>query len=379
MANDPLNRAKISLAAEIGPSTTVAGKPIPADPWVISSLLQKSIRRSETELAHRAVQTLFKFRGTAIWRRLMVIAFEDVGIGSVETVLMTVAAASDAGWRKSQGGNVGVAVQVVGLLADAPKDRSADHLAGAQDHPAFTEFTRSMANHSMKTRLVKVADGSAPLVERAIAVTLSSGLISDKGRVPAGRTTGMLLDKFRQLGVPEDLVVASDIAAAKMHEPITLMVPLLWLAGAGSKHRQVRNSPVPPLVIAGEVPLYALDEHTRLGRQAIRRFAAENEVVRACLERLVPAGGRVRAVNLAAFYADAAPVAKRLVWDQSDQLQAFGIERDFLRAGVPVNAIAPLLGAARANLGHLNELRAQVLVQAQRGLGLSSATRRLVQ
>lgn len=377
MASDHLHQAKTQLTAQIGSSSIVAGKPIPADPWVVSSLLQKAIRRGETEFALRAALTLHQSRGTAIWRRLMVIAFEDIGIGSVETVLMTVAAASDAGFRKSHGGDTRLAVAVSGLLAKAPKDRSADHLAGAQDHPALIEFARAMANSSTKCRLAKVRDGAAPLVERAIAVALGSGMIS-QAVVPTKADALGLLDTFRQLGVPEDLVVASAIAAAKTREPITLMVPLLWLSAEASKRRQVLDCSVPQLVVAGEVPLYALDEHTRLGRQAIRRFAVENDAVRACLERLVPAGCWVRSANVAAFYADAAPVARRLAWDQSDRLEAFGIARDLMHAGAPAEAIAPLLSAARANLGHLNELRTQVLARAQRGFGPGSASGRAV-
>jgi hypothetical protein len=42
-------------------------------------------------------------------------------------------------------------------------------------------------------------------------------------------------------------------------------------------------------------------------------------------------------------------------------LETFGTERDLLFAGVPAEGIGPLLEAARANLGHLNELRAQIL------------------
>jgi hypothetical protein len=113
------------------------------------------------------------------------------------------------------------------------------------------------------------------------------------------------------------------------------------------------------------VPLYALDKHTRLGREAIWHFACENNTVRACLERFVPASQRRSAAYVAAFYVDAAPIARRLMWDQSEALEAFGIERDLLHAGVPTEGIQPLLAAMRANLGHLNELRAQVLARAQ--------------
>jgi hypothetical protein len=75
---------------------------------------------------------------------------------------------------------------------------------------------------------------------------------------------------------------------------------------------------------------------------------------------------RRSAAYVAAFYVDAAPVAKRLMWDQSEALEAFGIERDLIHAGVPAEGIQPLLEAMRANLEHLNELRAQILARAQK-------------
>jgi hypothetical protein len=71
---------------------------------------------------------------------------------------------------------------------------------------------------------------------------------------------------------------------------------------------------------------------------------------------------------MAAFYVDGAPVARRLMWDQSEVLEAFGIERDLLHAGMPAEGIEPLLGVMRANLEHLNDLRRDVLARSQADL-----------
>jgi hypothetical protein len=342
------------------PNITLGPSPelIVADPWVVSSLLQKSIRRGEVEIAQRAALTLFKLRGSAIWRRLMVIAFEDVGIGGVDAVTMTVAAGSDAAYRRACGGDLRVAIHLAGVLAQAPKDRSADHLAGAKDHPALAEFAGAMATATVGARLSNVRDRALDLTRRAIAAWFASG----GGDGGAHKDDlGELLAVFRDLGMPEDLVAATGVAAGRTREPITVMVPLIWLAASTRQQRSVRDCPVPPLASAGDVPLYALDEHTRLGREAIWRLACENDVVRACLECFVPASRRRRAVNVAAFYADAAPVARRLMWDQSRSLETFGTERDLLLAGLPAEGIGPLLEAVRANLDHLNELRTQIL------------------
>ncbi len=174
------------------------------------------------------------------------------------------------------------------------------------------------------------------------------------------------------------MVVATAIAAARTREPITLMVPLIWLAAKTSGEVRVCERPVPPVTTVDDVPLYALDEHTRLGREAIWRLARENDAVRACLERFVPESRRRHAANVAAFYADAAPVALRLVWDHSAALEAFGIERDLLHGGVSAEGIKPLLEVVRANLDHLNELRAQVLARSKTGRAAMPASRAAV-
>jgi hypothetical protein len=118
-----------------------------------------------------------------------------------------------------------------------------------------------------------------------------------------------------------------------------------------------------------DVPLYALDQHTRLGREAIWRFARENQAVRGCLARFVPENRWRSCAYVAAFYVDAAPVARRLMWDQSEALETFGIERDLLHAGMPVvEGIKPLLETMRANLDHLNQIRRDVLSRLQADL-----------
>jgi hypothetical protein len=216
---NPLDAARQRLVSEVDSHSEPSSEPIVADPWIISSLLQKSIRRGEIEIAQRAALTLLRLRGSAIWRRFMVIAFEDVGIGSVEAVKMTVAACSDATCRKACGGDLRVAAHVAGMLADAPKDRSADYLCGSKDHPALARVAQETANAPLLVRLSSMRDSALALPQRAVAC-----MAADDGDRDA------LLASYVELGVPEDLVVATAIAAGRTREPITLMVPLIWLA-----------------------------------------------------------------------------------------------------------------------------------------------------
>ena len=215
---------------------------------------------------------------------------------------------------------------------------------------------------SLTDQLAAIMNQNAPLTGRAIAVWCASGI----GWVAEKRARGdlaALLDRFRSLGVPDELVTATSIAAQKTREPITLMVPLVWLAATRDSYPTITESEVPVAKIVDDVPMYSLDKHTRLGREAIRRFALENDEVRETLARYVPAARRNDTAYMAAFYADAAPLATKLVWKGGDDLEEFGTETDLLLSGVQPEGFAPVLAALRTNLGHLNEVRARVFVQ----------------
>jgi hypothetical protein len=69
------------------------------------------------------------------------------------------------------------------------------------------------------------------------------------------------------------------------------------------RHPTITESEVPVAKIVDDAPMYALDKHTRLGREAIRRFASENDEVRETLARYVPAARRNDAAYMAAFWA----------------------------------------------------------------------------
>ena len=63
---------------------------------------------------------------------------------------------------------------------------------------------------------------------------------------------------------------------------------------------------------------------------------------------------------MAAFYADAAPVSRRLDWSQSAALETIGVDNDLRSASVSPDGVQPILEVVRANLDHLNEVRARI-------------------
>jgi MgsA AAA+ ATPase C terminal len=363
---DVLSQSRDRLAVELDREITVV-ELLNADQWVVKSLLQKAIRRGEIEIAQRAALTFFAQRGSALWRRFIVIASEDVGAGSPDVVAMTIAASSDSRWRKQSGGEAVVAANLARLLAEAPKSRSAEHLITSSDfHPSFEQQRLLVSASSIAENLAAVADKSNSLMHRALAAWYVSGMDWKLEKEPGTDLPG-LLDAYQSLGVPDELIAATGLAATKTREPIALLVPLIWLAANDAQVPVVVASPIPSTSILDDIPMYALDKHTRIGQEAIRNLVKYSVEIREFLERHVAPAQRHEAAYMAAFYADAAPLASKLIWNDADRLEALGTEADLLKVGVPAEQIGPLLQLFRANVDHLNKLRAHTFCK-KRGL-----------
>ena len=79
--------------------------PLKISPWVAMSLLQKAIRRGESEWAQRAAATLSLIAPERLWRRCGAAAFEEIGVADLETVTLVTAALAGKRYRATVGGN----------------------------------------------------------------------------------------------------------------------------------------------------------------------------------------------------------------------------------------------------------------------------------
>ncbi len=176
------------------------------DPWIANSLMQKAIRRGDTEIAQRAALSFHALCGSAIWRRLLIIAVEDIGIGSPETVIETVETCTNRALRKANGGNIHVIFHLARRLAEAVKDRSADHLIiTAAEHPRLEAARRRMGSLTPGGRLELLSDLELPLPVRATAAWFTSGLEWDRNRRITGSDFTGLERTYLDLGAPFDL------------------------------------------------------------------------------------------------------------------------------------------------------------------------------
>lgn len=333
------------------------------DKWIVSSALQKAIRRSEIETAQRAALGFYQLAGADIWRRFLIIASEDVGGAAVETMALTAAICQEAAWRKRQGEPERLILWLAKLLAESPKDRSTDYLiCAARDHHSLAATRQLCANMSLADRLAMVGDISQPLPVRAVAAWYASGLDWDWRKPIVGRgDVAGLIQTYIDLGVPEPLVAATKLAMVRAREPITCLAPMVWQEADRWGCTGVLDIQPPKTRYVNSIPLYALDRHTRLGKRAIEQFATECTEVREYLEANVPASKCKEAAYTSAFYTDGHPVRRRFAWRDSLALEVFGIESDLIKLSPSNNWIAQLLELFHCKLSALDVIRIRQL------------------
>ena len=152
------------------------------------------------------------------------------------------------------------------------------------------------------------------------------------------------------------------LAAKRTRQPYVVLVPLIWLEVRRTELTAVGDAFVPPSGVVAGIPLYALDEHTRLGKRAINTLAQQSLSIRACLEQYVPRRRWIAAGQHAVFYAEGSAVSRRLNWAQSLSLKQLGIEAELSTAEVRLDGVEPLIEAIRRSLDQLNAIRTQLLM-----------------
>jgi hypothetical protein len=137
---------------------------------ILSSSLQKSLRRAEYCCALTAAKGLIDRDAKYFWRRLVTIAFEDFGPSDLSLTAGIVAAARNRDWRGRTGGDFRVAAFLIEQLVRTPTDRRVDNLymlaAAASRYGEYAELLESCSPGV--ARLVRDAMAMARTCERPV-------------------------------------------------------------------------------------------------------------------------------------------------------------------------------------------------------------------
>lgn len=330
------------------------------DPWAASSLLQKAIRRGAYDHALYAALTLFRQRGNAIWRRFLIVAYEDIGLGDLDAVVEATMLATNPELRREMGTDAEVIAHLCFLLACAAKDRSTDYLiCTIKQHPDYEELREDIAPRTILEQIALALNTRQPMLRRAMAWWYASGVngggqqIVGEGNLPA------VFNAAVTHGIPSRLCTAAKIAVTKTKEPIAALLPFLAMihAETGGSVETI-NQQLPPSPEVAGIPLYTFDKHTSVGKRAIHQFILQNGAIDACLSRYVADHQAQAVAQMACFYLDAIPIQRRPIWAHAEELEALGTEVDLMKVGCPKEGIQPILDTFRAHLDDLNRIRA---------------------
>lgn len=316
------------------------------DPWAASSLLQKSIRRGETSLAQYAASVLARHRGEGVFRRLLTIAIEDVGIADVELVGEVTRLVTDRPLRLVLGSDAEIMNELCAKLAAAPKDRSTDYL--------YSAASAALRNGSKN---------ASPLIGEAATALSHCTTAADPLQLKEAPVRRFLESYGGDL--PDAFEDAISHLSRRGGHPFVLMLVPLWAAFSTSgSEATIVTEALPETEFIEGIPLCTWCKHTAAGKAAISRFARENRKVSRELCRWVSEANRIAVALIAAFYADAVPVSRRLEWTHFRPLYEAGFEADMFEAGCPRAGVGPVFDCVRAELKHLNQLRAQLICRS---------------
>ncbi len=310
-------------------------RPFPhADAYLLASATQKAIRRGDIDVARRAGHQLLRLDRARLWRRLTVIALEDIGIADIQVAAELVGIATMPAARRLLGGDTHALDIALIHACSAAKDRTADHFASILGREPIDAADRGALQHaSGNAMLAVIASSQLPWTRRLRAAVIASGR-SEPGH-PGAPGTGAVLEVFRELGVPPLLIAVCQAYAARQRDLLPVLVPIAAILHvAGSTNGQVIAHDLPTPELIGHWPSYVFDPiNTRLGRRAVDLWLRSYWTKPPYTPRQVAA---------CLWNAESALCDRTLSWPLGDVIRERAYAADLLVHGLPLDRHAEL-------------------------------------
>lgn len=314
-----------------------------SDKWLLASCLQKAIRRGHEDIALNATAHLFQIDKRMLQRRLLVTAFEDVGIANNRVVAQATLICTSLRVRK-QLGELRAYLFAASIMARSAKCRASDQLYmvcnNAEEGQEMREAVCEL-NVNQLTACALAKDAS--LYVRAYAAQkLHQGCVCDA------------IDFMEQISVLPPMIDVCCVAASKMRDPLGVYTPML-MAEFQDDVDEVENT------VEEEngkiIPLYAFDPlHTRCGKQAVKEWMKQTPELRSFSPKQI---------GKAVFHTESVLCDRELSSPGLDGLKNKGVEVSLRHGGVPLDRHTELLNAVTEHMPSLNNIRTDILAQMQ--------------
>ena len=309
------------------------------DKWLLASCLQKAIRRGHSEIAQIAALYLYQLDKQMLQRRILVTAYEDIGIGDTFALKLTTRICTDLQTRKSMS-EVKAYMFTADLLAKATKCRAADHIYMISNNAEEGQEIREAINElTTKDKLRCALDDAASIYVRAYAAQK----LHQTSKCDA-------IYFMEQSGVGPCLIDTCSVAASKMRDPLAVYMPLFIKEYPEHK---VQHFDIPAEQL-NDLPFYAFDPlHTRSGKLAVKRWIKSTPDLQPYT---------AKQVGMAIFLLECALCDTETTSDKLDALKRKDVEASLRYSGVPLDLHNQLLNIVTNDMGDLNTIRAEIRV-----------------
>lgn len=316
-----------------------------ADRDILSSALQKSLRRAHLPCAITAANGLINVDPQYFWRRLATIAFEDFGLSDLVLTAQIVGAARNRSWRMRVGGDFAVAAYFLKKLTLTPTDRRVDDLymlgvAAAKYDEYFA------AIQGMTPNLARVALHAVQLSKTCERLVPGRGFRT----VMASACDQAVID-----ATDTNLELANlCIAGRKVSQCLLpVLLPLLYRETINSPQLcQLECQDLTDHCNAG-IPLAAIDGYTLAGRSILLAMLRNNKSLSSLLAHAKEISAPKAAATLL-FCAEGGLLRNQLCDPQNKELSLIGRA---CWSGLPRRLVPEALSLMREQLPTINAKR----------------------
>ena len=332
-----------------------------ADRYLAMSALQKAIRRGNEPVALRAALSLLRGNARGFWRRLGIIAFEDIGVANIDLIGWVTVAMGDNRLRRQLGGDWRVAAFLVSELCGTRKDRAIDNL-----------LLLLLCVEGSSSRGLEIL--GLPFQARiASAINCTNGL--EAQGLAAWSTIGTrrlrltdlpqtegcpqsYFDALREAGYPGAAVEIARLGYKRLADPMSPLFPLVYRVATGAEH-PASDDPLTAEIMIGGIPSCAIDKHTRPGNAAFRQYLARSARMRDFIaQSREPGQTDKRIIGMLAFRAEGVLEVNRIRWEEGQRLRGAA---EIVGIGITPDTVPDGLTIFRDEIDLINQCRAETL------------------
>jgi len=283
------------------------------------------------------------------------IAVEDIGIADIGLVQEVSRIATDKALRAVLSSDADLIDDLCTKMAASIKDRSADYLYSAATNLGLEEQAK-LKSGPVAEQMTIASSPEEPISRKAMAALIACTSVRGTNAILRADRVEELLEK---VGDMPDALRNAVLSLSRMRaHPFCILLPLIWLGWSVERaSSEVVADQMPASEFYEGIPLYTFDKHTAAGKQAIAKLAHHCLPIRNLLSKQAHRDCWAEVIGVAAFYADAAPVAHRLAWPTGSRLAETGFMADMVAAGCRPDGAVAVLNCVISNLADLNQFR----------------------